>query len=356
MVPHAGLRGTYYSRTGDYTDQTVAVPGSVTTDVVTPKLNSSGDVFRFVIDAGTEASFKLSRSFEGVQSRIWGLDGFRHVLQPYLSASYIRTSEDPSHILQFDRINPSTQAPPIEFPELTGIDSISNQAIVQLGARNRFETRRDNYTFTWLEWNGFINLNVQRPQYEKTFLETSQTIDASQKFNRNASLRNKTADPGTFSNLYNTIRWTPVPWASLVLDTQLPVFDKGFTQVNTSLQVLATPNLQLTALHRYLSGDVYFDNSNQLILGANYRIDDNWGVSFQDAYEFNYGRLESQRYEVHRDLSSWIATFGLVVGDNGGGKEDFGVELIFTLKDLPLARLPFNFNPDQLTGGSSKNP
>ena len=56
-------------------------------------------------------STKFSRAFEGVQSRAWGLDGLRHVIQPWADLSYTYSGEDPIHILQFDRLNPSTQLP-----------------------------------------------------------------------------------------------------------------------------------------------------------------------------------------------------------------------------------------------------
>ena len=70
-------------------------------------------------------------------------------------------------------------------------------------------------------------------------------------------------------------------------------------------------------------------------------------------FEFDSGTLESQRYELHRDLSSWIASLGFTVRDNGDGKEDFGVLLTFTLKDLPGVRLPLSIDPEGAAGGSS---
>jgi hypothetical protein len=54
--------------------------------------------------------------------------------------------------------------------------------------------------------------------------------------------------------------------------------------------------------------------------------------------------LQQQRYILHRDLSSWVASLGVIATDNGGGKRDIGVQLILTLKDLPRFGLPADLN------------
>ena len=75
----------------------------------------------------------------------------------------------------------------------------------------------------------------------------------------------------------------------------------------------------------------------------------------RESYEFEDSTLESQRYELHRDLSSWVASLGVLVRDNRG-VEDFGVILTFTLKDLPNLRLPLSLDPESLGGsGEGKN-
>jgi hypothetical protein len=65
---------------------------------------------------------------------------------------------------------------------------------------------------------------------------------------------------------------------------------------------------------------------------------------------------------LHRDLSSWVASLGLIVRDNGkvnnaenDASEEVGVLLTFTLKDIPGVRIPVALDPDNATGGSSKN-
>jgi LPS-assembly protein len=286
-----------------------------------------------VFNAGLEMSFKVSKAYENVQSRAWGLDGLRHVVQPWLNLAYTYTGENPEDILQFDRLNRSTQLPPVDYPQFNSIDSIDNGTILRLGVRQRWQTRRDNQTINWLEWTTFFDTYFDRPGFGLSML----------------------ADGGSFSNIYNRFRWNPLPWLNLELDSQLPIIDEGFSEVNTKANFMATDYLRLTLGHRYISGNPLFLDSNLLDFGAYIRMGDHWGFSFRESYEFEDSTLESQRYELHRDLSSWIASIGVVVRDNRG-VNDFGIILTFTLKDLPNVRLPLSLDPEGVGGsGGGKN-
>jgi hypothetical protein len=64
----------------------------------------------------------------------------------------------------------------------------------------------------------------------------------------------------------------------------------------------------------------------------------------QERYEASTQVLEEQRYSVYRDLTSWVASLGAVVRDNGGVKE-YGVLLTFTLKAFPKFSFDLNFDP-----------
>ena len=120
--------------------------------------------------------------------------------------------------------------------------------------------------------------------------------------------------------MFNKLRFTPLPWASLVINSQVPAFDKGFTEVNTNVVVQPVANLEVSAGHRYLNTNPFFNHSSLFVVGGYYRLDDNWGVGVQEQYEATTGILEQQRYSVYRDLTSWVASLGAVVRDNGGVK------------------------------------
>jgi hypothetical protein len=342
-----GVRATYYSDSGfieevltnrTVTNTTIGADGLpvTTTSTVTDseqKLRERGSLFRAAVTAGLEVSFKFSKAFEQVQSRAWGLDGLRHVVQPYMNASFVYTNQTPEEILQFDRYSRTTQPPPIDFPQFNAIDGLDNWSIIRLGVRNRLQTRRDNQTMNWLELNTYFDVNIDQPDFGN---------------------KSPISDGGTFSNIYNNLRWQPLPWVGLTVRSQLPLLDDGFTEVNSSLGFQVTRSVLLSVGQRYLHGNKQFSDSNLATLGGYFRINDNWGFSFAEQYEIEDSLLEAQSYVLHRDLTSWVASLGVNIRDNDG-EQEFGMILTFTLKDLPSVRMPFSLDANTLSGTGSRN-
>jgi hypothetical protein len=323
VVPRAGFRATYYSKVRDL-GQTLFSPSGnpLVPDFLLPDpthdnpIVDGGDSVRTVVNAGVEASFKLSREWEDTQSRTLGLDGLRHIIQPFTNFSWVSNGgTDPEAILQFDRFEPSTNLRPIDFPQFTSIDSIDHWTVWRLGVRNRLQTRRDDLTVSWLDLETYVDVNFNNP-YDRT----------------------------PYSNLFNKLRFTPLPWAALVINSQIPAFDNGFTEVNTNIVVQPIANLEISAGHRYLNENPFFNNSSLFVVGGYYRFDDNWGVGFQEQYEASTHILEQQRYSVYRDLTSWVASVGAIIRDNGGVNE-YGVLFTVTLKAFPKFGFDLNFDP-----------
>jgi LPS-assembly protein len=323
IVPRVGYRGTYYGKTWDLGSTTFIPPSNplVPNFILPPPtlanpVKFDGDTFRSVFDTGAEASFKISRTWENVQSRAVGLDGLMHVIQPFTNFSYVKEDgPNPTSILALDRFQPSTQLPAIDFPQFTTIDTIDDWTIWRVGVRNKLETRRDDRTITWFELDTYVDVNFNNP-FDRT----------------------------DYSNLFNNIRFQPLPWVSFSINSQLPAFDQGFTEVDTVANVQPMANLQLTVAHRYLNGNPFFQDSSLFVVGGYYRIDDNWGVAVQEQYEGATGILEQQRYSIYRDLSSWVASFGGIIRDNNGSKE-YGVLFTITLKAFPKFGFDLNFDP-----------
>ncbi|MEI6492511.1 MAG: LPS assembly protein LptD [Verrucomicrobiota bacterium] len=331
VIPKVGIRGTYYSESGSFLGPTTAidpVTGAITPissnatsntssfNDPTPILKQKGAVFRAVANAGIEVSAKLSRAYEKVQSRWLGLDGLRHVFQPYLNYSGVYNfGPSPSDIYQFDRVVTSTQLLPLNFPQFTAVDSIDTWSIARVGVRQRLQTRRNDTTFQWFTLDTFMDINMNNPY-----------------------------STGPVSNLFNVIGFQPVPWASLAIASQLPVTNLGFTEVDTGLNFMPTRDWSLGIGHRYIEGNPFFSNDSQLNFTTYWKMNDHWAFSLYEQYEFFSKVLQYQRYMVHRDLSSWIASFGAEVRDNQGGDRQLGVLLVMTLKDAPSITLPLAFS------------
>ena len=329
VIPSIGLRGTYYSSGANSVITTLQQNSGLDLKQNAQSLlqsQSNSPVFRPVFNANLESSFKYSREWEDIQSRTWGVDGLRHVVQPYTDLSFVRTGQNPENILQFDRLTPNTQLPSITFPQFTTLDSIPNWSIWRFGVRNTLQTRRDDTTYNVVEMNTFFNANLEAPAYPGLPKE------------------------GAFSNLCNKLVYAPFSWAALSMDMQFPLVSTGFTEVNTGVHFLVNEDLRLNIGHLFLSSNPYFLDSKNVSLGAYYRINDNWGFSFTDQYEFSDKSMQMQDYSLHRDLSSWIVSFGLTVRENRNTitnqtVSDVGVVLTFTLKDLPTLRLPVSVRP-----------
>ena len=352
FVPRVGVRGTYYSRSApesqaaynlqfdnDVTDQTLldVSPNGISSLTLKNQqalksaiaaFQTEGDIVRPVVNAGFDLSFKLSRIYSDVESRTFGLDQLQHVIQPYMDFQYVEDFGYGSRrFLQFDRLLPTTQLQPLDFPQFTSIDSIDENTAVRVGIRNRFQTKRDALTFDWLDLDTFFQANIVQPDQSATFANTN----------------------STFSNLFNQLTFRPLPWVTLTVDSQLPAFNPhtGFTEVDSSLDFQATSNLDLTVSHRYLDHNEFFQNSSLLRLNVYYRLDDNWAAGFSERYEFAQHQLQAQSYTLYRDLSAFVASFGVTVRNNNG-IEDYGVVLNFTLKGVPKVSLPVGFDVNAL--------
>jgi hypothetical protein len=334
ITPRAGFRATYYSDSGTFQSfggqvvevdpvtglvQVVTTPSIESTPLnsPTPNLQKGGSIFRPVTNVGVEVSAKASKAYERVQSRWLGLDGLRHVVQPYANYSLVYNfGPSPQDILQFDRVVPSTQLLPVEFPQFTAIDTIDTWNILRIGVRNRLQTRRDQITHQWMTLDTFMDVNFDNPYSD-----------------------------GQVSNLFNVYSFRPVPWLTFTVASQLPIVEEGFTEINTGINFMPTPSLSFRLGHQYIDGNPFFADNSQVDFYAYWRINENWGFSLYEQYEFFSQVWQYQRYMIHRDLSSWVASLGTQLRESQGqDKPDIGVLFILTLKDAPQVTLPISFD------------
>lgn len=323
IVPNAGFRLTYYDRSGTFEstpgfpalDSPIAAQSSPL-NTPTPLLRGGGSLLRPVFNFNVEQSFKLSKAYERIQARWLGLDGLRHVVQPYSNFSLVlNAGASPTDILQFDRVVPSTQLLPLTFPEFTAIDTIDSWAIMRLGTRQTLQTRRNNETFEWMTLDTFLDVNFENPYSDSDV-----------------------------SNLFNIWRFQPVPWMAFSLLSQLPLTSDGFIEVDARVSYMPVPELAFSVGMAYIGDNEFFQDSNQITYSTYWRVTDNWAVSIFGQYEAEENLLLYQRYMIHRDLSSWIASFGGQVRDNKDGETDYGILFVMTLKDAPQISLPFAFD------------
>jgi LPS-assembly protein len=335
LVPSLGVRGTYYSTTGSFTESDISNP------IPEGILVEHGGRARFAFNSNIEASFKLSKAFENVQQRWLGLDGLRHIVQPYADFSWVSSpTVKPSDILPVDQYIPSTKLQPIDFPEYRAIDSLDQWTILRLGMRNRLQTRRDSTTLNWLDIDSYFDVDFDNP-----------LAQVAPPASTSVSRSNIVTPPHElFSNVFNRIRFQPVPWLYLSVDSQVPLLDRGFWSVTTFVDWMVSPNIEFRVGHQYLQSNPYYQDTSELSFYTYLRLNDNWGFSFYEDYQFKTGIVNLQQYSIHRDLSSWVGSLGFNIANNGAGKTQIAVVLTFTLKDLPRIGLPINLDVGNALG------
>jgi lipopolysaccharide assembly outer membrane protein LptD (OstA) len=264
--------------------------------------------------AGVDLSFKLSKVYPDVHNRKWGLNEMRHILQPYSRFSWVSADDLSQSLPAIDRLAPTTKDRPLDLTRFTATDAIRDWNIVRLGMYNRIQTKRNEGTFPWLDLNTFVDFFEEDPEYSRNV-----------------------------SNIYNELRWSPLPWLSANIDSQLPLGDDfDFTEFNSYLMFQPMENFRFALGHFYLHDHPFFFDSKNTRLTTYTRVNDNWGFGTAHFYEAETDTLQLQQYTVHRDLSSWTAALGAQVRDNGG-QDEFGVVFSMTLKAFPRVGMPTDF-------------
>lgn len=296
LTPEAGAGYTHYS----------SVDGPV------------GDSDLTHLHVGAEASVKFSKELDGFLDPRWGLNGLLHIAQPYSTWSIVSTNDfDPLGPL-VDRLSPTTSPRPLDPTRFTAVDEMKSWNVVRLGVRNRLLTERDHQSFEWLLLNTYIDAFIEDPEGDRDF-----------------------------SNLYNDLRWQPLPWLGVDLNTQFPIVTggSGFSELGSRLRFMPNDNLEFTVGYLTLNGHPAFTDSNRLELRSYSRLNENWGFGTRHIFEFDDGTLEQEQYTLHRDLGNWAAGVGFTHRDNRL-EEEYGVVFSLTLKDFPSVSLPFEIDAE----------
>lgn len=278
----------------------------------------SDSVNRTYVQAGAEASVKFSKDFGEYKDRALGLDGLVHVVQPYARWSLVSTDDLDPTFPEIDRLSFSTRPRTLDVGRFTAIDDIRDWNIVRFGARNRLLTHRDGQSYEWLYLDTYMDAFIQDPEA-----------------NRN------------LSNLYNDVRWRPLPWLSVDLETQFPLVNdgSGFSEFTARLRFQPNENFEFSIGDRLLNNHPVLTDSNRIDLRAYARINEQWGIGAFQLWELDDGTLEVEQYTLHRDLGNWVAGVGFTHRDNRVNDE-YGMVFSLTLKDFPAVSLPFQVDAE----------
>lgn len=271
---------------------------------------------RSTLHFGAESSVKFSQDFSNYQNAGWGINGLKHVIQPYVTWSIVSTNDYDLADPMVDRLTPTTRPRPIDPARFTATDSLQSWNILRFGARNQLITKRDNQSFEWLFLDTYMDAFIRDPEGQRNC-----------------------------SNLYNDLRWQPLPWMGVDVESQVPIISggTGFNEFATSLHFMPADNFDFSLGYRWLSDHPALTDSNLFNLQTYTRLTDNWGFGTSHVLELDDGTMELQQCTIHRDMGNWVLSVGISQRDNRLKKE-YGLVLSLTLKGFPAGMPTLNMN------------
>lgn len=305
ITPRAGVRATEYTSNND--------PNN---------LNPEKEIGRVILNTGLESSFKLSKTWLDVKDDKWGIDGLRHVAQPFMNFSYIPTpGKTPNEFRGFDDRIANTKLSPLNFPENNSIDSIGRVTTLRHGIRNKLQTKRDGENVDLIDWAIYGDLNFTKGNFG-TYTDTV------------GNDRDFIIDH-IYPEIYNDLVFYPTPWLKLEIDSAAGLTDDSFNEVNSSLTWQVHPAIDLTIGNRYLTSVPFLEDSNLITFSSFYRLNENWQFAQSLAFETDDGTLQEQRYTIFRDLTAWKISATAAFRDNKNIANEFLFYLSLTLKAFP---------------------
>lgn len=285
------------------------------------------EVTRLAPNAGLEASFKVSRVVSTVKNDSLGIDGLRHMAEPFINIAYMPTPNiDSGDIRGFDTRLSSTRLQPLNFPAYNSIDSIDGQQVFRHGVVNKLQTKRDGENYDLLKLATYGDLDLDRP--------ASAPVDS------------------PYSELYNDMEFRPVSWLKLNIDSAAGLTEDSFNEVNSYITYQPISALELSLGYDYLDNfpltfpgttQRVFDNSDVVNFSTFYRLNEIWRFKQELSFDIDHSVIEDQRYTIFRDMRAWDVSLTLAHRSNAALPDEYYFYFTFTLKAFPQANLSVNY-------------
>ncbi len=280
-----------------------------------------GSGTRLIGEVGLELSSKFYRTWQDCKKDLWllKLDGLRHVVQPYVN--YTLTS-DPS----LDREH---------LPFFDETDQLDQQHFVQVGLRQRWQTRKNQRIFTFASLDAYSNIHVQdgygvqdrdgvlgdiglrgtlRPTDILTFIADTVADAQNQQVNF-AKTAIQYGDPND---------WTlGLGYVYIASHTGRPAYSLG-----SSVDSFGPGGFPMV----YNYAESQFVTANWL-----WNIKPSVGLKFgyTIAYDVVNNRIGRQGIMLQRDLHCWTGALQAIIDSNN----QLGVFVVLTLKAYPEVKL-----------------
>jgi LPS-assembly protein len=304
LTPRVGGRFTYYSDDNDDITDTENNNGLSNDKITNPQA-------RLAANVGLAGDFKISRTWTNVSDPNLGIDGIRHVIEPFFDSAYAPSPTlTPNQFRGFDSQLYNTQLQPLDQTQTNSIDSIDREAVVRLGLWNKIQTKRDGANYDLVTWETYG--------------------DADFDHNFSASTPNS-----TLSNLFNDIRFYPTPQLQFRSLTSLDVQGSGYDEVDNDITWQPNASLEMTVGYHSINHSPIFGDNNSASLDAFYRMNEHYQFEAQEQLQAENGKLQLQQYTVYRDLDAWQLAMTFSDAEISNGHSEQSVYFSLTLKALP---------------------
>ena len=300
IAPRAGGRYTYYERDAG--------------------LGTESNSFkRLAGDLGTTVSFKFSQTWTDAHSDRFGIDGLRHIIEPFADYQWVPApTVATNNIFQFDTVRsitltngttfPITRYMPLEFPANGALDALAREDVVRFGLRQRLQTRRDNQPWDLLEVSAWTDFNLERPAGETDF-----------------------------SNVFGNMTVRPTNWLSLDAFTRYDIEKTVVQEFNTDARVSNGDQWAVGLGTRYLRGD-----SNLVSVDLSYRLTRRWVAQVFERFDMQDGQWQEQDYVLRQELHDWYISYGFRYRSQLVGEDEKAIFISVSLKAYPSLHIGFN--------------
>ena len=266
VIPRAGYRGTFYSKTYSattatnvvlVTNTTTTATGTgtnVTTTVVSTNqvltaMQELGAGMRHLPQLGVETSFKAFKVLDQGPTGIGHDVGLRHVAEPYADYTF----------------QPRPNLEQADVPQFDEVDQLGLENDVRLGMRNKLQTKRRNYVHNLVDADVYTFYRFEKP----------------------AGVTND------FDNVNFLVRLRLVDWLMVDFDGAYDPYARQFNTFDTQLAFLAEDNSRLAIEHRY-TRDSHNLLSGELMLFPNRE----WSFRVYARYEIETSAMQEHSYLV----------------------------------------------------------
>ncbi len=349
IIPRAGFKMTAYSNSSDkkisaddLQQMFVAADPENIIPPLTPRYdNRGGSQFRVAGEFGFEANTKIYGAWQDVKQGWLGLDGLRHVIQPYTNYTFIpQPTVNRDHLFYFD-----------------DIDRIDKMHFFRIGVENRLQTRAGNNLRTILSMENFFDIHMEKQDdmgnlgdfctiltatpFEGFSIRTSFAIDMD---NHNGdipdTMRNGRSAGKTGLNLKWLNRWNLSLKYSPAKDFDF-FFTYGYRRPYKTRAVYS-----MGSTLSMIDAGGYFDrgyskHDEQLTFGARIPLtpDRRTFGAYSMSYDFKRGYITEQALQLVRSFHCWELMVGFRyetdnTGDNNGKEHDFAFTVSAQLTGL----------------------